>query len=124
MSATRYPGKPMVEILGIPMIGHCFLRTKMSRAVNHVFVATCDQIIYDYIKSIGGDAVITSDTHERATERSAEALVKIEESLKVKFDNIVMVQGDEPLVFPEQIDRSIEALKKKSFYSFKSYEET
>lgn len=115
MSASRYPGKPMVEILGIPMIGHCFIRTKMSKKVNHVYVATCDKIIYDYIKSIGGDVVMTSDIHERATERSAEALIKIEESLKIKFDNIVMVQGDEPLVFPEQIDKSIEVLEKDKF---------
>jgi 3-deoxy-manno-octulosonate cytidylyltransferase (CMP-KDO synthetase) len=115
MSASRYPGKPMVEILGIPMIGHCFLRTKMSELIDHVYVATCDEIIYNYIISIGGNAVMTSNNHERATERSAEALLKIEESLNLQFDNIVMVQGDEPLVFPEQIDKSIKALEKKKF---------
>ena len=110
MSATRYPGKPMVKILGIPMIGHCYLRTKMSKLVDFVYVATCDQIIYDYIKSIGGNVIMTSKSHERATERTAEALLKIEKELNINFQNIVMVQGDEPLVFPQQINDSLKKL--------------
>ena len=110
MSATRYPGKPMVKILGIPMIGHCYLRTKMSKLVDFVYVATCDQIIYDYIKSIGGNVIMTSKSHERATERTAEALLKIEKELNINFQNIVMVQGDEPLVFHQQINDSLKKL--------------
>ena len=109
MSASRYPGKPMIEILGIPMIGHCYYRTKMSSSVDTVYVATCDEVIFNYIKSIGGNAVMTSDTHERATERTAEALLKVEDQLNIKFQKIVMVQGDEPLVFPDQIDDSLSA---------------
>ena len=115
MSASRFPGKPMVKILGIPMVGHCYYRTKLSRLIDNVYVATCDKIIYDYIRSIGGNAVMTSDSHERATERTAEALLKIEKEVKIIFDNIVMVQGDEPLVFPEQIDDSLKALDDNKF---------
>ncbi len=114
MSATRYPGKPMIQILGIPMIGHCYYRTKMSSSVDLVYVATCDEVIFEYINSIGGNAVMTSDNHERASERTAEALLKIEAQLKIKFKNVVMVQGDEPLVFPDQIDDSLAALSLKT----------
>jgi 3-deoxy-manno-octulosonate cytidylyltransferase (CMP-KDO synthetase) len=110
MSATRFPGKPMEKILGVPMIGHCYLRTKLSSLVDEVFVATCDKEIMDYILSIDGDAIMTSDKHERATDRSAEALEKIEKELNTTFDIVVMIQGDEPLIKPEMLDQLTEAL--------------
>ena len=78
MAATRFPNKPMALIEGMPMIGHCYFRSKMSSLLTDVFVATCDEEIYDYINNIGGKAVMTSYDHERATERSAEALINIE----------------------------------------------
>ena len=110
MAATRFPNKPMALIDGMPMIGHCYYRSKMSSLLNEVYVATCDKEIYDYIVSIGGKAVITSDTHERATERSAEALINIEKETSQKFDIVVMIQGDEPLIDPEMINESIKPL--------------
>lgn len=110
MAATRFPNKPMALIDGMPMIGHCYYRSKMSSLLNEVYVATCDKEIYDYIVSIGGKAVITSDAHERATERSAEALINIEEETSQKFDIVVMIQGDEPLIDPEMINESIKPL--------------
>ena len=54
MASSRFPGKPMVDILGMPMIGHCFMRAKMCNDLDDVYVATCDKEIDDYIKSIGG----------------------------------------------------------------------
>lgn len=110
MAATRFPNKPMALIDGMPMIGHCYYRSKMSSLLNEVYVATCDKEIYDYIVSIGGKAVITSDAHERATERTAEALINIEEETSQKFDIVVMIQGDEPLIDPEMINESIKPL--------------
>ena len=71
MAATRFPGKPMKKILGLPMIAHCYFRAKLSKLLNEVYVATCDVVIYDYIISIGGNAIMTSEKHERATERTA-----------------------------------------------------
>ena len=112
MAATRFPGKPMAKIRGVPMIGHCYLRTKMAKCLSDVYVATCDKEIYDYIRSIGGKAVMTADTHERATDRTAEALQHIERETGSKFDIVAMVQGDEPLVHPEMIDRGVEPFKK------------
>lgn len=107
MGSSRFPGKPMAKILGMPMIGHVYKRVKMSKTLSEVYVATCDKEIYDYIESIGGKAVMTSDCHERCSDRCAEAMLKIEETTSQKCDIMVMVQGDEPLTFPQMIDESI-----------------
>jgi 3-deoxy-manno-octulosonate cytidylyltransferase (CMP-KDO synthetase) len=104
MASSRFPGKPMVEICGIPMVGHVYYRAKMSELLDEVYVATCDKEIYDYIISIGGKAVMTADTHERCGDRVAEALTIIEKETAAKQDIIVLLQGDEPLINPEMID--------------------
>ena len=111
MAASRFPNKPMAEILGIPMIGHCYLRSKMCDLLDELYVATCDEIIVDYVNSIGGKAVLTSHVHERASERTAEALLKIEKMIPgCHFDIVVLIQGDEPLIHPEMIREVIEPL--------------
>jgi 3-deoxy-manno-octulosonate cytidylyltransferase (CMP-KDO synthetase) len=111
MAATRFPGKPMAMINGIPMIGHCYLRSKMCEFMDEVYVATCDQEIYDYIISIGGKVIMTNDLHERATERVAEAVLNIEAKLGgPTYDIIVMVQGDEPLVHPDMLKDAAQPL--------------
>jgi len=110
MASTRLPNKPMELIEGMPMIGHCYFRSKMSSLLDDVYVATCDQIIYDYILSIGGKTIMTSNVHERATERSAEALINIEKEINQKFDIVVMIQGDEPLIDPEMINEVVSPL--------------
>ena len=107
MGSSRFPGKPMVKIHGIPMIGHCFFRTKMCNDLIETFVATCDKEIFDYIESIGGKAIMTSVKHERASDRTAEAMVKAEKILNMKIDVVVMVQGDEPMVTPNMISDSL-----------------
>jgi 3-deoxy-manno-octulosonate cytidylyltransferase (CMP-KDO synthetase) len=107
MGSSRFPGKPMAEIENMPMIGHVYKRTKMSSILTEVYVATCDEIIYDYIESIGGKAIMTSDCHERCSDRCAEAMLKIEEMTGEKVDVMVMVQGDEPLTHPEMINEAV-----------------
>jgi 3-deoxy-manno-octulosonate cytidylyltransferase (CMP-KDO synthetase) len=104
MASSRFPNKPMVEILGMPMIGHVYHRSKMCTKLNDVWVATCDQTIVDYIESIGGNAVMTADTHQRASDRAAEALLKIEEMTGNSIDYVAMIQGDEPMLAPQMID--------------------
>ena len=110
MASSRYPGKPMAAIRGVPMIGHCYFRTAMAKTVNETWVATCDKAIFDYIRSVGGKAVMTKDTHERASDRSAEAMLKIEAETGKRIDIAVMVQGDEPMVWPEMIDDAVKLL--------------
>lgn len=111
MGSSRFPGKPMQKILGIPMIGHCYKRAKMCKFLSEVYVATCDKVIDEYIKSIGGKSIITSKSHERATDRTAEAMIKIEKKTGLKIDIIVMIQGDEPMITPKMIEDSIKAFK-------------
>jgi 3-deoxy-manno-octulosonate cytidylyltransferase (CMP-KDO synthetase) len=110
MASTRFPGKPMKNINRIPMIGHVYYRTKLARNVDLTCVATCDREIYDYIHSIGGLAIMTSDTHERASDRTAEALLKLEEQQGEMFHYVAMIQGDEPCVHPDSIDKAIDVL--------------
>ena len=107
MGASRFPGKSMENICGIPMIEHVYLRADMINGVSATYVATCDDEIFQYIESIGGNSIITSDRHERATDRTAEAVQKIEESTGNKIDVVIMVQGDEPLLLPEMFDDMI-----------------
>ena len=84
MESSRFPGKPMAKILDIPMIGHVFQRCKMSDILDDVYVATCDHEIFHYVESIGEKPIMTADTHERASDRTAEALKIIEEELEKK----------------------------------------
>jgi len=107
MGSSRFPGKPMARIHGVPMIGHVYFRTRMCSLVSETYVATCDKEIYDYIIDIGGKAVMTADTHERCTDRAAEAMFIIEKETGKKTDIVVMVQGDEPMVTPEMIDQAV-----------------
>ena len=110
MASSRFPGKPMEKINNIPMIGHCYLRSKLSSLVDDVYVATCDKIISNYILKIGGKSIMTSNVHERATERVSEALTNIEKLKNITYDFIVMVQGDEPLIHPSMIDDCLNQL--------------
>jgi 3-deoxy-manno-octulosonate cytidylyltransferase (CMP-KDO synthetase) len=82
----------------------------MSKTLNQVYVATCDSEIANYIESIGGKAVMTANTHERASDRTAEAMSKIEKQIGGKADVVVMIQGDEPMVYPEMIEESIKPM--------------
>jgi 3-deoxy-manno-octulosonate cytidylyltransferase (CMP-KDO synthetase) len=100
LAASRFPGKPMARILGMPMIGHVYHRSKMCATLSDVWVATCDEEIFDYIQSIGGKAVMTADTHQRASDRTAEAVTRIERREGVKADYVAMIQGDEPMLTP------------------------
>lgn len=110
MASSRFPGKPMAKIQGIPMIGHVYLRSKLCKTLNEIYVATCDDEIADYIESINGKAIITASTHERASDRTAEAMLKIEQETNQRIDIVVMIQGDEPMVHPEMIRESLKPI--------------
>jgi len=101
MGSTRFPGKPLAPILGHPMIEHVYHRTVLCGALSEVFVATCDKEIFEAVKAFGGKAIMTSPAHERASDRVAEAAADLD------FDVIVMVQGDEPMTYPEMIEESL-----------------
>jgi 3-deoxy-manno-octulosonate cytidylyltransferase (CMP-KDO synthetase) len=114
MGSSRFPGKPLAKIQGIPMIGHVYFRCKLSQALDEVYIATCDDEIYQYAKSIGAKCIMTSIDHERATDRTAEAMIKIESETGIRTEIVVMIQGDEPVVFPEMINVAIDPLRGES----------
>jgi 3-deoxy-manno-octulosonate cytidylyltransferase (CMP-KDO synthetase) len=102
MAATRFPGKPLAPILGLPMIEHVRRRVTMCKDVDDVIVATCDQEIMDVVLAADGKAIMTADTYERCTDRVAEA------AAKVSADVVVNVQGDEPLIVPGMLKELIQ----------------
>lgn len=104
MAATRFPGKPLVDICGKPMVQWVYERASQAERVERVIVATCDQEIVDAVLAFGGEAVMTSDAHRSGTDRLAEAAAGLD------VDIVVNVQGDEPLIDPDSIDRSVEPL--------------
>jgi len=112
MGSSRFPGKPLAKILGIPMIGHIYYRCKMAAALSDVYLATCDEEIKQYAESIGAKVVMTSDKHERASDRVAEAMTKIEKTTGQRVDIIVMIQGDEPMVMPEMVNLAVQPMLK------------
>ncbi|MCL2123794.1 MAG: 3-deoxy-manno-octulosonate cytidylyltransferase [Desulfovibrionaceae bacterium] len=107
MGSSRFPGKPLARIHGVPMVGHVALRTAMCKTVTGAYVATCDEVIREYAESAGVPAVMTGDHHVRCTTRTAEAMLKIEGMTGRKADIVIMVQGDEPMVTPGMIEASI-----------------
>ena len=114
LAASRFPRKPMAKLHGMPMIGHCYFRTKLAEGLDDVYVATCDQEISDYIHSIGGKSILTSNEHSRASTRTAEALELIEKNNNKIIDIVVMVQGDEPMISPKVITKVLESTKSQN----------
>ena len=114
LEATRFPNKPMALIHGMPMIGHCYHRTRLALGLDNVYVATCNEEIADYVTSIGGSSVMTATSHTRATTRTAEAMKLIEDENKERVDVVVMVQGDEPLISPKTIEETLTHFKDPS----------
>lgn len=108
MGSSRFPGKPLKKILGIPMVEHVYRRAKQSKKLDDLYVSTCDREIFDYVVSIGGKAVMTKDIYEQPTERVIETVEKIEKQTGKLVDVAIMVQGDEPTVYPENIDALVE----------------
>jgi len=101
-ASTRFPGKALADIGGKPMIQHVYEQTCKASLVSRVIVATDDTRIADAISLIGGEAVMTSTSHETGTDRLAEVAGRLD------TDIVVNVQGDEPLISPEMIDQAIE----------------
>ena len=104
MGSSRLPGKALKPILGMPMVGHCYFRTRMCELIDDVYIATCDEEIKAYGESIGAKVVMTANTHERAMDRTAEAIANIEKETGEEIGVVVQMQGDEPMVTKEMLD--------------------
>ena len=99
--SSRFPGKPLADLLGKPMIQHVYERARRSELVSFVTVATDDRRIYDAVTAFGGRAVLTAAVHPSGTDRIHEAATLLE---LADEDIVVNIQGDQPLFNPIQIE--------------------
>lgn len=98
-ASTRFPGKPLIDLAGKTMIQRVYEQVKLAKSLSDVVVATDDDKIYSAVKDFGGNAIMTANTHFSGTDRCAEVTQKI-----LGFDAVINIQGDEPLIDPEQIN--------------------
>lgn len=106
MGSSRFPGKPLVKIKKETMVGRIY-RICKSSIIKNVVVATCDKEIIQHLKEIKASYILTKKTHKRASDRTSEAVKKIEKKTRKKFKLVVMVQGDEPMIEKEMINESV-----------------
>ncbi|MES2131261.1 MAG: 3-deoxy-manno-octulosonate cytidylyltransferase [Bacteroidota bacterium] len=99
-ASSRFPGKPLIDILGKSMIQRVYEQAIKSPLLTDVYVATDDKRIYEHVQSFGGNVVYTKEDHPSGTDRCYEAFTMIEDD----YDYIVNIQGDEPFIDPTQID--------------------
>lgn len=105
LASIRFPRKILFPFFGLPMIEHVRRRALLSKKLNQVYVATCDIEIAEAVSKYGARVVMTRDSHINGMSRVAEAISQIECS------HVILLQGDEPLMLPSQIDLMIEAVE-------------
>lgn len=105
MKSSRLPGKALIDIDGLPMVVHVFKRAQLCSDLAEVYVATDSSEIFDIVKKNGGKPIMTSDKHKTGTDRIAEAARTID------CDIVVNIQGDEPLLVPENISELLAPFK-------------
>jgi len=99
--SSRFPGKPLADILGKPMIQWTYESSKKATCLDEVYVATDDQRIIDVVAAFGGKAILTSSIHQSGTDRCMEVV----EKLDFKPEIVINIQGDEPLIKAKMIDQ-------------------
>jgi len=97
-ASTRFPGKPLADLAGKPMIQRVY--EQVQNVLDSVCVATDDNRIEAAVQAFGGNVIMTSDQHKSGTDRCYEAYCKIGDG----YDVVVNIQGDEPFIQPEQIE--------------------
>lgn len=99
-ASTRFPGKPLIDILGKSMLQRVYEQASKSKELTSVIIATDDERIASHAQSFGAKVVITKAEHPSGTDRCFEAYKNFGE----EFDYIINIQGDEPFIDPSQID--------------------
>tara|TARA_B110000858_G_scaffold26084_1_gene27115 strand:+ start:1316 stop:2053 length:738 start_codon:yes stop_codon:yes gene_type:complete len=110
LNSTRFPGKPLININGKTMIQRVYEQVKKCKEITDIIIATDDTKIYDHVKSFNGSVIMTLETHISGTDRCNEVVKKV----KKKYDIIVNVQGDEPIINPKQISNIINCFEESS----------
>lgn len=108
--SSRFPGKPLANICGKPMIWWVYNQCKKVKELDAVYVATDDQRIFDVCTELGIKVIMTSKNHKTGTDRIGEVAQKIEADLYIN------IQGDEPLISPDEIHDLLGMFDDKSVY--------
>jgi 3-deoxy-manno-octulosonate cytidylyltransferase (CMP-KDO synthetase) len=98
-ASSRFPGKPLVDLGGKPMIQRTYERVKAVEGFDRIVIATDDERIFDAAKVFGAEVMMTSIEHPTGTDRCAEVLSRLGEAV----DYVINIQGDEPFIEPEQL---------------------
>lgn len=109
-NSSRFPGKPLVDICGKPMIWWVYQQCKKVKEFANVYVATDDQRIFNTCTELGVEVMMTSENHKTGTDRIGEVASKIDADLYVN------IQGDEPLISPDEIQDLLKIFEDKSVY--------
>ena len=104
-ASIRLKGKLLLEIAGKPLILHTLDQAKQAKNVSRVIVATDDETIFQIVTASGNEAVMTSADHQSGSDRIAEVALNLPEN-----SIIVNVQGDEPLISPRTIEKTVDAI--------------
>ena len=115
-ASSRFPGKPLAMIAGQSLVERVYRRAAQCRAADAVYVATDDPRIFEHVASFDGNVVHTGEA-TTGTDRVAMALDEIERLDDVRFDQIINVQGDEPLVEIDSLERMIRTFSQKRWTS-------
>lgn len=110
-ASSRFPGKPLANIHGKPMIRHVYEHA--SQALDCVYVATDDDRIYEAVRNFGGRVAMTNANHKSGTDRCTEAVGIAENETGLRFDAVINIQGDEPFIEPDQIETIKACFKEK-----------
>jgi 3-deoxy-manno-octulosonate cytidylyltransferase (CMP-KDO synthetase) len=134
-ASTRFPGKPLVMINGKSMIQRVYEQAKKCKSLARIVVATDDERIFKHVQSFGGEVMMTSDTHQSGTDRCAEVVERLNFEIQTAFLDsdsapiigkitsrfegiftaVINIQGDEPFIQPEQIEKVVEILRGGGF---------
>ena len=104
LASVRFPGKILFKFHGLPMIEHVRRRALLSKHIQDVYIATCDEEIKKEIIAFGGKVIMTSNKHTNGTSRIAEAVKNID------CTHVVLLQGDEPLLLPRHLDALVDSI--------------
>jgi len=104
LASVRFPGKILFPFFDHPMIEHVRRRALLARELEDVYVATCDEDIANVISGYGGNVIMTGNHHLNGTTRVAEAIAEID------CTHAILLQGDEPLLLPEMVEKMIGAI--------------
>ena len=111
--STRFPGKVLAEIQGKPMIQHVYEQAQKTRLLQEVVIATDHEQVVQAVKNFGGKVVLTDANHQSGTDRCAEVIGLSEFQ---HYELVVNIQGDEPFIHPEQIDKLVSFLKNNAAF--------